>query len=556
MKNALQLVPALAILVCVSLSCTFLKGGPSDPYGITKIDKSPPPVDPNAPFPALSTGVIDALISEQPELAKYRDRILEAESAVLNSLVADGRTRSHAVRINTGRPNPELAVENSGPYPAKVGAAQLKSVPTAFAADDPPSASVLGGLQYLLVGYQTGFLTPDFENIREADRGRSETKTITGDSADTVIGTRTITANPDGTVSVEMTTNINMPVLGLDAKSRVKFTGNQCPTSEGKVDITIEYGSNGRAGSSNSTIYDKTLTARVTATVNDSAEVASLDFDLKQATRSSAGGRQVYIESGQAIRSANGTYDDLKIGNVRVDRASSQATAADAALSQEALTSAYMMALGVLESAKGRWQSGGCVKIDAKSPGSVAVNSATQIPVKVIHKVDGADVPSKLTAELSGGASVDPTTIPKTAGTLTYVAPGEAGKTATIKLTANSRRGRATLDLTANTGGNSYHVVGGLDDFQTSTDVCDIMKPFTLTGGGFTLEFSGGMSGTYSYTGPFNANGTGTYSISLPDGPGKPGTMTGGGKGEITGDKVYTGSGVEKYTLTPIEPCQ
>lgn len=100
-----------------------------------------------------------------------------------------------------------------------------------------------------------------------------------------------------------------------------------------------------------------------------------------------------------------------------------------------------------------------------------------------------------------------------------------------------------------------YQVVGGLDDWQTNTKVCDIMKPFTLTGGGFTMEFSGGMSGTYSYTGPFNANGTGSYSISLPDGPGKPGTMTGGGEGQVTGDKVYTGSGVEKYTLTPIPPC-
>lgn len=101
-----------------------------------------------------------------------------------------------------------------------------------------------------------------------------------------------------------------------------------------------------------------------------------------------------------------------------------------------------------------------------------------------------------------------------------------------------------------------YRIVGGLDDWQTNTAVCNIMKPFTLTGGGFTMQVSGGLSGTYSYTGPFNANGTGTYTISLPDGVGKPGTMTGSGPGEITGDKVYRGSGTEKYTLTPIEPCR
>jgi hypothetical protein len=97
-----------------------------------------------------------------------------------------------------------------------------------------------------------------------------------------------------------------------------------------------------------------------------------------------------------------------------------------------------------------------------------------------------------------------------------------------------------------------YRVVGGLDDWQTNTLVCDIMKPFTLTGGGFTMQLSGGLSGTYDYTGPFNAHGTGTYTISLPDGPGKPGTMTGGGAGSVEG---HTGYGTEKYTLTPIEPC-
>ena len=157
----------------------------------------------------------------------------------------------------------------------------------------------------------------------------------------------------------------------------------------------------------------------------------------------------------------------------------------------------------------------------------------------VRHKFDGSEVPSKLDAALKGETSVDPTTLAKTSGTLTYTAPGETGKSATITLTATSRRGRATLDLTASTGGGSYQIVGGLDDWQTNTKVCDIMKPFTLTGGGFTMQVSGGLSGTYNYTGPFNAHGTGTYTISLPDGLGKPGTMTGGGAGSAGGIHKY-----------------
>jgi len=98
----------------------------------------------------------------------------------------------------------------------------------------------------------------------------------------------------------------------------------------------------------------------------------------------------------------------------------------------------------------------------------------------------------------------------------------------------------------------AYQIVGGLDDWQTDTVVCDILTPFTLTGGGISVNFSGGLSGTYTYTGLFNSNGTGTYTISLANGIGSPGTMTGGGVGSAGG---ASNSGTETYTLTPMESC-
>lgn len=556
MKSANHIFPVLAVLLCVALGCSFLKSRSGNaPYGVKDADILPvASVDANATFPALSTDAINALIIESPELAKHRDKILDLERAAVKGLLVNDRATTQASKADA-----DTSFDRSGgsatSYQSNasfIGSVNL--IPAAYAADDAPAVPDMGGLEFFLAGYQAGFLTPDFEKARAEDLGKSKTNETKDDNG-SVLAAQTISVNSDGTVSTEITTNINMPLLGLNAKSRVKITGNQCPTSDGKVDLTIEFGTNGRAGSAGSVIYDKTLTGKVTATVNNDAELAGFDIDINQATRSTAGGRQVYIETSQTIRSANGTYSGMDFSDPKIIRASSQATAADQTLSSKGLLNALLLAQGILESAHNRWNDGGCVKIVAASPGGVDINSTHQIPVKVTSKVDGSDVPSKLESKLTGGSSIDPALIPKTSGTLTYVAPAEAGKTATISLTANSRRGRATLDLTASTGGNSYHIVGGLDDFQTSADVCDVTKPFTLKGGGFTVEFSGGMEGTYTYTGPYNAKGDGTFKISLPDGPGKPGSMIGGGSGQITGDRVYTGSGVEKYTLTPIPPC-
>lgn len=100
----------------------------------------------------------------------------------------------------------------------------------------------------------------------------------------------------------------------------------------------------------------------------------------------------------------------------------------------------------------------------------------------------------------------------------------------------------------------AYQIVGGAGDWQTDTAVCDIMKPFTLTGGGFIMNLTGGLSGTYTYTGPYNAHGGDSYGILLPDGFGKPGTMTGGGTGCVESPKgTFCNNAAESYTLTPID---
>jgi hypothetical protein len=548
------------IMIILLLGCSRFGRSPSGVELKIK-NLTLPQFDPNEPFPALSANAFDALSAEVPELARHREAVLAAERDAIKGALDDFRSKSKTASQMTGDPIPDLAprprtnVESATLVKARNYDQHATSIfglfnliPVAMA--EGPDISSLGHVQQLIIGHQIGFMMPD--NDLKTGKG-SKTVSMKDEKTGDVQASMVLSVEKDGgPMTMELTTKVSMPIFGLDANSKIVLTGELCPNSDGKVDITVKGSSNGRAGSSGSVIYDKNLEARIVATVDDDANVAGADFDLRQATRSTAGGRQIYVDTGQSGRLTGDDYSNTEFGELKINRASSQVTPADQQVSDDGILATYYLAIGALQSAKERWQSGGCVKIEASSPGTVAPSSNTSIPVTVRHKFDGSEVPSKLDAALKGETSVDPTTLARTAGTLTYTAPGETGKSATITLNATSRRGKATLDLNANTGGASYQIVGGLDDWQTNSKVCDIMKPFQLTGGGFTMELSGGLSGTYTYTGPFNAQGSGTYTISLPEGLGKPGTMTGGGAGSAEG---FTNTGTEKYTLTPIAPC-
>lgn len=93
----------------------------------------------------------------------------------------------------------------------------------------------------------------------------------------------------------------------------------------------------------------------------------------------------------------------------------------------------------------------------------------------------------------------------------------------------------------------SYRIKGNIDDALQEGDVCDITKPFTVEG---TLKFEftpkSPTSGEYTYSGPFNATGSGPYEI-RPDG-----TMLVDGTGCIMG-KCATYS--HEWEAKPIDPA-
>jgi len=516
----------------------------------SKVAANLPNYDPKVPPPSPGALALRELAELEPSAGKLVGDVEAAERAALKiglaQLRAQGGTDS----------DPELfsvLADEKGRKDSNRVIAKVPMFGTVFPAlfiYKGEVDSAIGGshTSALIGGLVTGLsdiLVPHLEVGANTSKSVTETKGGATSTMSVEIGRA-----DDGSTKLGLGFKTAVTKDGVSGKSDLaaKIDGQRCPNAEGQLPFTIKVTLGAESGG---TAYSRDVTVMVRAVVNDDAKVESYTMDLTQATRQVKNGVAVYIETETTMKYDGANYSE---SNFRVIRHSQSATAANAEpLSIPGLEAAFATGLTALRVAEHTWLSGGCTKIEAPSPGTVALNSTTAIPVTVRHRFDGTEVSSKLDAVLSGAKSVDPTTLARTAGTLTYTAPGETGKSATIKLTATSRRGRATLDLTASTGGGSYQIAGGLDDWQTNTAVCDIMRPFTLTGGGFTMQLSGGLSGTYTYSGPFNAQGSGTYTISLPDGIGKPGTMTGAGTGSAAG---YTNTGTEKYTLTPIAPCK
>ena len=546
-------VSALAILLLVSLSCRFLNdkfgkaGKPANEFReIAKLS----PVAPSRTFVSPGAVAIRKLAEIDPDVAAFAAGIEATERGAMRKIVtanaakSDANTKKERVSIDTSERTRRAAMVLG--RPASMPALLM------FQAGDTPLPGVNDGA---FVGMFAGSFKQMLADVDAGSFNKKDSKTETSEGTTSTMEFE-VGANPDGSTVLGLGLKTESTKNGVKVNTELqgKIEGNDCPNAEGQVQITVKVRLSARSGGAG---YTQDLTAFIRILVDDNANNSATTIDITQGTSRGKSGREVYVETGETIKYNGGDFGSATQSNERVIQKTDNATGADISEAwKSGQNAAYGAAIGAMATAEGAWKGGKCIKIEATSPGSVEPGSGTEIPVKVRHKKDRSEVAAKLDAELSGGASIEPTLIPKTPGTLMYVAPSETGITATIKLKATSRRGIATLDLTASTGTNAYRIAGGLDDWYTNTVVCDITKPFTLTGGGFTMKLSGGLSGTYEYTGPFNARGTGTYEMSFPNGRDKSGEMVGRGDGTITGDKVYQGSGVERYSLYTVDgPC-
>lgn len=517
MKNTSTVLIVLALLLGVSLSCAFIKDKFSTSGGrpaaeFIKVAKLPP-FDPKAPPPSPGTYIIQRLAEMDPSVAVLADQAQAAERGAIKQVID----------ANPSKPAP-------GVKPAR--ASSLRA-PSAFAdaASAAPSALLMlqsgrpglpGAGDGVFLGSFAGFMKGMLAgNLNEGSFSKKDTKTESVDGGTSTMNVE-IAMNDDGSSVFGMGIKTETEKNGVKAvtETQIRIDGQDCPNAEGQVPITVKLRMIGSSGSSQ---YTQEVTALIRIVVDDNAEIASTVIDITQGTNRNRNGQVVYVETGETIRSGANSSDSSTQSNERVVQKTDNASAqdvSDATLSGNAV--AYGAALGAIEAAKYAWQHGSCIKIEAASPGTVALNSTTSIPVKVRHKLDGSELAAKLEAALKGETSIDPAVIPKTPGTLTYVAPGEQAKSATISLTAVCRRGRATLDLNANTGKKAYRVKGTSNNVSFTGEICDpegsINLDATFPGGTANVFFRGdGTMGVDGGGSGCKMNGEGNYTLVFGD---------------------------------------
>jgi hypothetical protein len=458
-----------------------------------------PVLDLEGPLPSPGAASLKALAVDVPGVAVLVDDVEASERAALQAAIEELQAQLPPTSYtqdfaSTGG---SLSETSSAVRPIVKGfLAKPAMLPVVYR---PPAAvfSAEDGLSGLSAASIIGLLSSmftDMFSIPVAFPTKSFTQTEKEGDVSTNMN-MAIGKAEDGSSHFEMGMQSEGTKNGTAVKTDLSavIDGQRCPTAEGQVSFSVKARIGSESGGTGTT---QDLTTFVRAVVNDDGEIASTTFDLIQGTTQAKGGRTVYLETGETIKYGQG-FTDSKESNWRVDQKTDNVNQEDVnKLEPPGLKAALELGVASLMSAQYAWQSGKCVKIEAPAPGKVEPGSTTPIPVKVFSIFDGADAPSKLKAALTGGASIDPTTLAKTPGTLTYTAPNEKGKSATILLTATSKRGKATLELNANTGEKklTYHVIETPGAGGTWSGGCidDLSKPFSVsfTGPGTTATYT------------------------------------------------------------------
>lgn len=240
----------------------------------------------------------------------------------------------------------------------------------------------------------------------------------------------------------------------------VKLDLPLCPDAAGVIafDMTLELKTTGSSAAGGTSTVTDVLKGRTTATVNDEARLASVVVTGTYDHNGSATGPGLAMASGESgihVNAGDGAVTVSVSGNATGEQGE-EARGYGATL---------LWLAGALATARAGdfYEKGYCTEVLASpddGPTEVAVGATKPFDVRVRHKWDGVELTDRITSRLEGAQSVSPTERTASPTTLTYVAPSERNRQATIHIESRSRRGIARRDVAVRTpGGYAIHDV-------------------------------------------------------------------------------------------------
>jgi hypothetical protein len=249
-----------------------------------------------------------------------------------------------------------------------------------------------------------------------------------------------------------------------------------CPDSAGSVPASLDV----RAAlvarmTSSTTTRNATSTSTFRGTVDDQATLRSVSQQNSDQTQwESSAGNGGFTGSLSATWNVIGS--GVYLGGLDTGSATGSATVTgDATAADAARMAGWDFALGAYaveaayKAAQDLWRHGRCVMIaasdyNAETPLEVSAQessqhqeevdtgSETKFSVRLKHRFGGASVSQPVTANLtSGDKKLEPSKLEGSGGQLTYTAPDDLDKNATVQLKTVSKRGIGTLVLTFRT---------------------------------------------------------------------------------------------------------
>jgi hypothetical protein len=442
-----------------------------------------------------------------------------------------------------------------------------KMIPAAFTGEGMDSGFTgmgMGGFVGLLTGGMLASAVRDMSDKDLADMAKAGPIKFGGND-----GNAELHFSEDGSMAQSMAFEVNEH--GLNGKVKLKIKMPACPDPQGKVTVDIDVdsqmsvsGKPGTGGSVRSQFkYERYLDDD--AHLMDSGDGMASNLRIQMGGAENFQNQSVDITTGYE-RGGKPVFDNHGEQGFSIFRPEEVEHTKKLLQGAETLQTliAEVMLRG-LGSGGSPWESGRCIDLKvtsnpAKRKG-VKPNTAFDLEAIPRAKADGAPAGGSVTATLSGGASLQPASgkVPADAK-YQYAGPDKKDEEASVAFESRSKRGvgKATLEFDTKAS-RAYTAAGGLDDFHGTGTICDLGKPFTISGGGNTVTFtpSGEQGGSYSYKGNMGGigvYGNGTYTASADE---NGGSITGTGNGCVkTPMGTHCNGGTEQYTLTPIAPCE